>query len=628
MTKCVKCGTEVPPGSRFCTSCGVEVTQPDSATVMIATAEDQQQDPLFLQLKAELAGDYDVERELGRGGMAIVYQAMEIELRRKVALKVLPPGTGGGTMAERFKREARMAAALDHANIIPVYRVGQAAGTYFFAMKFVEGRALDAIIESQGALEIAVILNVMRCATSALAFAHERGIIHRDIKGANILVDRDGRVLVADFGIARAADEKTLTASGSVIGTPHFMSPEQCAGQKLGPQSDQYSLGVFCFQMLTGSVPFDADSLMAILQHHFFTPVPDIRGVREGVPDGLVEVVGRALAKDPSQRYGTTRDMLTAIEAIPFLDAERRESEESLRQLAQGATIPKVRTGSLPPLADTRTLGPGAAGAAPTVTAAPARLARARRSRLPSVAAAGAVVVALGGGAAWWIVRGQAGSTTGPDTAAATTALAGQPTPAAATPTPVESVAAPPADSAPAASAGMVPGVLRLSGVPSGATVRVDGRVVRGSTVERLPGRYRVEVTAEGFEAFAQMVAVRSGETQRLTVAMRAAAQPAGQPAAPQVQPAPSQPQAAPPGPAAAGAAQLRLRTVPPNAQISVNGRAVGVGSLFDFEVPAGVVRLRISAPGYVTLDTVFSVEAGAAVRLGTKTLRSTEGTP
>jgi len=411
---CPNCATELVSGSQFCATCGASVADPGAATVIVATADPK--DQLLQQLRKELANDYEVERELGRGGMAIVYRAHEIELRRLVALKVLPPGVGPAELAERFRREARMAAALDHPNIIPIYRVGQAAGTHYFAMKFVEGRAVDAIVEQQGALPIPVALQILLATARALAFAHERQTVHRDIKGANILVDRDGRVLVSDFGIARAAEEKTLTASGVVIGTPHFMSPEQCAGKKAGPQSDQYAMAVLGFQMLTGQVPFDADSVITIIQHHYFTPVPDVLSVRDDVPAGLLTVVYRALAKEPTQRYETTREMVRALEAVPFSLEDKAQSEQMLRDLARGAPIPKVRTGSLPPLEDVRRSGAAAlASEATTITserAVPARTsvevpAPAKRAARPLTAVVlGALVLATAG--VWLSTRGGA----------------------------------------------------------------------------------------------------------------------------------------------------------------------------------------------------------------------------
>jgi predicted Ser/Thr protein kinase len=571
---CPKCFAAIAPGSAFCASCGTGVTDPGAATVMVVTAE--QQDQLLVQLRRDLANDYEVEKELGRGGMAVVYKAREIELRRLVALKVLPPGMGSPDMAERFRREARLAAALDHPNIIPIHRVGQAAGTYFFAMKFVEGRAVDAIVEQQGALPVPVVLQILRAAASALAFAHERQIVHRDIKGANIMVDRDGRVLVADFGIARAAEEKTLTASGAVIGTPHFMSPEQCSGQKVGPQSDQYSLGVLAFQMLTGQVPFDADSVITIIQHHYFTPVPDIRAVREGVPEELLAVVYRALAKDASQRYGATREMVNALEAVPCAAEERAQSEDALRQLARGEVIPKIRTASLPPLSDARTMGAAAlavlsstiagggtvAPAAATALAAKAAIPKKRSRR--SLFAAGAVVVLVAGATGTWLLLRSSGSAPGlPAVPAADTQKV-----AVQTATRPDSTAA--------------------------AGARADSAARRLASLSR-PSTPAGQKKAEPPPARGQ---VRAPVIQ---------------------QPAPAEP---------AGYALLRVRTVPPSAQILVDGRKVGdPGSAFDVEIPAGRHHLRITAPGYVAFDSMITVEPNIPVNLGTRTLRP-EGSP
>jgi len=575
---CPKCGAPIAPGSAFCAACGTSVTDPGAATVIVATAEET--DQLLAQLRRELAKDYEVEKELGRGGMAVVYKAREIELRRLVALKVLPPGMGSGDMAERFRREARMAAALDHPNIIPIHRVGQAAGTYFFAMKFVEGRAVDAIIEQQGALPTPVALQILRSAASALAFAHERQIVHRDIKGANIMVDRDGRVLVADFGIARAAEEKTLTASGAVIGTPHFMSPEQCSGQKVGPQSDQYSLGVLAFQMLTGQVPFDADSVITIIQHHYFTPVPDIRAVREGVPEELLAVVYRALAKDPGQRYAATREMANALEAVPCAAEEKAQAEETLRQLARGEAIARIRTASLPPLADARTMGAAAlsalsatiAGGGPVAPAAatavaPKTAAPKARRRKPWLPAGAVIVLVAGAVGVYFALRGGATSPsretappgTGPQVAAGG---------AVTQPTQGMPQVQPTADTTKEARAAPSPGM--------GARTRADTSPSPAPAGARAPAR-KAQAPPRAVEQAAQ---------------------------------------------APADSGLIRVLTQPPTAQISVDGKKIGEGSAFDVKIAAGRRRLRITAPGCAAYDTTITVEPDATLRLRTITLQ------
>ena len=345
--QCIRCGTTAADGSRFCAKCGGQLSDPGAATARIS-ASTAAVDPLLATLRESLAGEYEIEGELGRGGMAIVFKATETALGRQVALKVLPPEMAvTPSIAERFKREARMAASMSHPNIIDVYRVGQAGGVSYIAMRYIEGLPLEDIIETQGALPIPALINVLRSSVSALAYAHERGIIHRDIKGGNILLDRDGRVTVSDFGIARAVEEAGLTQSGAVIGTPYFMAPEQCAGLPLGPQCDQYAMGVVAFQMLTGEVPFKAESVIGIMHHHFSTPVPDVNTVREGVPAQLLAVVERALAKKSEDRYATTYDMLEAVEAIPQTEQERREGEQLLRHLARGGEMNRVPTGKV-----------------------------------------------------------------------------------------------------------------------------------------------------------------------------------------------------------------------------------------------------------------------------------------
>ncbi len=348
MVNCGQCGKEIAEGARFCVHCGAQISDPHARTILV---EEDESDLLLRNLRRELDGDYQVERELGRGGMAIVYEAVDVHLGRRVALKVLPPEMAmRRSMAERFKREAKMAAALDHPNIVPVYRVGQTGGLLYIAMKFIRGRPLDSILQTQGPLQIAVVLTILRAAASALAYAHERGIVHRDVKSANIMIDTDGRAVVSDFGIARAVEDPTITATGTVVGTPYFMSPEQCAARRIGPQSDQYSLGVVAFQMLMGAVPFNADTLPGIMHHHFYTPVPNLRLVRPEIPEALNAVVMRMLAKKSEDRFASTAALASAILDIPLGDAGRREAETILRDLAGGASAPRVAVDQLPPL--------------------------------------------------------------------------------------------------------------------------------------------------------------------------------------------------------------------------------------------------------------------------------------
>lgn len=418
---CAQCGTVVAANSRYCIACGSQVTDPAAGTGGVSAGDGDRQ---LATLRRAVAADYSVEKELGRGGMAVVYEAREIELDRTVALKVLPPELAPvANVAERFKREARLAASLDHPNVIPVYRVGQAGGVLYMAMKYIDGRPLDALIQETGQLPMAVTLYVLRCAAHALAFAHERGIVHRDIKGANILVDRDGRVVVSDFGIARAVESSTLTATGSMIGTPHFMSPEQCAGKPVGPQSDQYSLGIVAYQMLTGSVPFDGDSIPEILQHHWFTPPPDSSLGRPDSPAALTAAVTRMLAKQPDARFATTAELAAALDAIRPDGVAPADGQRQLRDMVRAimpADAPPInppirasRTRVTPARSPAATLPvPGSSSAERTVVVAPPKSAPARPtvrpvarrqpkpSRWRAVAGVSLLVVVLGAAAA------------------------------------------------------------------------------------------------------------------------------------------------------------------------------------------------------------------------------------
>ena len=393
--RCTQCGKEVTEGARFCVNCGAQVSDPHAQTMLV---EDDESDVLLRSLSRELAGEYQVERELGRGGMAIVYEAVDVHLGRRVALKVLPPEMAmRRSMAERFKREAKMAAALDHPNIVPVYRVGQSGGLLYIAMKFIKGRPLDSILQTQGPLQIPVALTILRAAASALAYAHERGIVHRDVKSANIMIDTDGRAVVSDFGIARAVEDPTITATGTVVGTPYFMSPEQCAARRIGPQSDQYSLGVVAFQMLLGAVPFNADTLPGIMHHHFYTPVPNLRLVRPEIPEALNEVVMRMLAKKSEDRYASTAALASAILDIPLGDAGRREAETILRDLAGGATAPKVHVEEIPPLRSAVHLS--------AVHSAMFKRLRTRLTRPLVAIAAGTAIAVTGLGGLWMLAQ-------------------------------------------------------------------------------------------------------------------------------------------------------------------------------------------------------------------------------
>jgi len=483
--KCFACGTRVPATSRFCGNCGRLVVDPNTSTVV----DEAPGDTLLDRLRRVLAGEFEVDQELARGGMGIVFRAVDEQAKRPVALKVLSPELGlTPRAAERFKREGRMVAELEHPNIVPVYRVGQIGGMLFIAMKFVEGRSLDEILDAQGPLPVPAIVLVLQAAARALAFAHERGIVHRDVKAANILLDRDGNVMVSDFGVALRGSDITLTADGAVIGTPGYMSPEQCAGQRATPQGDHYSLGMVAFQMLTGTLPFQADTLAGIMHHHFFTPLPDVRVARDDVPLDLARIIDRLTAKRPADRYSTTRDALSELESLPLETTERRQGEQLLRRLAKGDAVDPVTTRSLPALPDTPTLQFAAAPRHPTFW------------NWAGVAAALAVL-----GLAGWVVFRPAASA-GHDSVGAVAAQdSARARPPAALPA-----------TAPARPRPAVTGLLRLLTSPSDAEILVDGRARGTGAVLDLPlavGSRRLQIRARGYITFDTTITISSDST-------------------------------------------------------------------------------------------------------------------
>ena len=245
-------------------------------------------DELRDRVVAAVDDQYDVQGELGRGGMALVYRALDLRLRRPVAVKVLPPEFAfRDEVRRRFLREAEMAARLSHPNIVPIYSVDERGGLVFFVMALVEGESLASMLARTPRLAVPDAKRILRDVADALAFAHAHGVIHRDIKPDNILIERDGgRPLVTDFGIARAAEaDGHLTVTGVAVGTPAYMSPEQSLGEReLDGRSDVYSLGVVGYQMLAGELPFKASNTPAMMMKHVSTiPIP-VRERRSDMP--------------------------------------------------------------------------------------------------------------------------------------------------------------------------------------------------------------------------------------------------------------------------------------------------------------------------------------------------------
>jgi serine/threonine-protein kinase len=266
-------------------------------------------------------GRYRIVRKLGAGGMADVYLAEDQELGRRVAIKILNDRhAADDSFIERFRREAKNAAGLSHPNIVSIYDRGEAEGTYYIAMEFLDGRSLKELIVGRGPAPVKVAIDYARQVLAAVGFAHRHGIVHRDIKPHNVLVGPEGRLKVTDFGIARSGASQ-MTEVGSIIGTAQYLSPEQARGARVDQTSDLYSVGVVLYEMLTGQVPFTGDTPLEIAMKHLSeVPTPPSE-LRPEVPHDLDSVVLRALAKDPAERYQTAdemdRDLARVAEGLP-----------------------------------------------------------------------------------------------------------------------------------------------------------------------------------------------------------------------------------------------------------------------------------------------------------------------
>ncbi len=296
---CPRCGTAILVGNNFCSECGTDVTGPLStaattrmtpvATKIIPASVEQSMLDL---LRHATLGDFEVLKELGRGGMAMVYLGHDLALNRKVAIKVMLPSISGDeSMAERFVREAQTAASLSHPNIIPVYSVKHHEDVTFFVMKFIPGRPLDDFMRELGPMPIDMVTAILQQVAGALGYGHKRGVVHRDVKPGNIMIDDEGWAIVTDFGIAKVDTAEGLTQTGAAIGTPAYMSPEQCTAKEVTGASDQYSLGIVAYEMITGSKPFDGDSVMAVMYGHVHEELTDIRSKRPDCPEPMAQAV-------------------------------------------------------------------------------------------------------------------------------------------------------------------------------------------------------------------------------------------------------------------------------------------------------------------------------------------------
>lgn len=315
--QCPKCKADNPKGKEFCHNCGAplrEITE----TVEFTETGDSSVELKTIRIKpgSMLGSRYKITAKLGKGGMGMVYRAWDNELNEEVAIKILKPEfSGSDDIVARFKQEIKLARSLVHKNITQIYDLGEEEGIKFISMKYIEGRDLKDIIAEQGALTQDEGVRIVKQICSALAEAHGKNIVHRDLKPQNIMIDKNGNSYIMDFGIARSTKVAGLTQTGSVIGTPHYMSPEQAKGQKVDDRSDIYSLGIIMYEMFTGNLPFDAESSIQIALKQIKEKAKDPSKIKPDIPEYLEKIILRCMEKNRDLRYQTVEEIIKDLEA-------------------------------------------------------------------------------------------------------------------------------------------------------------------------------------------------------------------------------------------------------------------------------------------------------------------------
>jgi serine/threonine-protein kinase len=434
---------------------------------------------LLSVMRRDLSSQYQITDLLGRGGMSLVFLAQEVELNRQVAIKVLPLQLfDGADAAERFEREGKISASLDHPHIVPIFRVGATSTFLWYTMKRIRGRSLEQIIRERGGLPFADVLSIVQQVGDALQYAHRQGVVHRDVKPANVMIEESGWAYVCDFGVARAFGSVSLTQTGASLGTPRYMSPEQVEGKPVDGRCDQYSLAILVWEALTGSLPFTGESVGELIRKHLLEPAPQLSDVRPDIPRNISDAVGRAMSKNPAERFPDVAAFIRALGG----EAERRVSSAFLsakpaavRALAEALTV------RLPP-----------------------------RGRRRALAVSAVVGVALVGVSIWAALR-PSGAANG------ATHQAVDSIPQVATRVPL--VVPAPADTARPHQPAAARARLSLSTQPPGM-LYLDGKAIRSTPVVRLDiqaGRHRVQVRRDGFAPFDTVITAAPGQEIKWT---------------------------------------------------------------------------------------------------------------
>ena len=605
---CPRCRNAIAAGTKFCAHCGNDITGSfgganPAMLGTIAVEADPNVDLLGQMLTEASLGEYDIYGELGRGGMAAVYLGLDLALNRKVAIKtMLPELVTREGMVERFKREAQTAAGLSHPHIIQIYTVKQSKSLVFFVMKFIEGRSLESVIVDKGQVPLPMAHTILTQVGSALDHAHRKKVIHRDIKPANIMIDEDGWAIVTDFGIAKVQEAQNLTATGTAIGTPHYMSPEQFHNKAVTGLSDQYSLGVVAYEMLAGKKPFDGQTYAEVITQHLFEPPPDLKVIRPDLPQHVVDAVNRMMAKKPEDRWP---DLDTALHAWDTQQTKQEGDVVRTQMISLAKSGPQKKIRMSVPMSPIpqgkKPAAPAATIAEPRPAVKPAKKKAAKPAASEEEAQAGGskkwlwaamLLLAVGGGGfgAWkmnLLGGAAAGTQVVPSEGAQLQGSNAAPRQAV-TPAPVS-------DSTPVAA------------VPAVDSTAIRDSIQRAAEASRRADSIRIARAAE--RAAAEKLRREQAATSSATKTAAADA-------------TPTRPVA--PAPVAGGTATIRIASPTPNAALYINDKIDNLlSSPRSVTIPAGVgVRLSIRAVGCGSWDTTVVLPAGSTTVIGRKQAR------
>jgi serine/threonine protein kinase/tetratricopeptide (TPR) repeat protein len=311
--KCPKCHFENPSGTRFCGNCASPLLQEKD----IGPTETIQVPITELAAGTTFARRYQIIEDLGKGGMGRVYKVLDTEVREKMALKLLNPAIAGDERTiERFRNELKLARTISHRNVCRMYDLGREEGTYYITMEYISGEDLKRLIHRIGALPVGKAVSIARQVGEGLVEAHRLGVVHRDLKPQNVMIDRDGNARIMDFGIARSLEAKGITGAGVMIGTPEFMSPEQVDGKEADQRSDIYSMGIVLFEMLTGRLPFEGDTPLSVAVKQKSEPPANPKTINAQIPDELGRIILKCLEKPKEKRYQSVDEFLAALARI------------------------------------------------------------------------------------------------------------------------------------------------------------------------------------------------------------------------------------------------------------------------------------------------------------------------